>query len=324
LDAPSPLISIIVPVYNEERTVTAVIERLLAIDLPAPREIIVVNDGSRDDTAAVLDRLAGRSHLTVLHADRNRGKGHAIRMGFARARGTVFAIQDADLELDPAQLADLVAPILRGEAGVVYGSRFLTGTSPTPWLSRTANGALTAFTNLLHGASLTDMETCYKIMRSDVARSLDLAADRFDIEPEITSKLLLAGHEIVERPVSFTPRSRAAGKKIGWRDGVIAVKVLYRLRPPGALLTRTLMLIALVAVVVALTMIVGSGFGLRIGGRWLPRAHSVTAPLAAAIAAIALVAIRGREQVRAASRWWWNMIAPWPGRSRSSASRLLS
>jgi hypothetical protein len=308
LDAPPPLISIIVPVYNEERTVTAVIERLLVIDLPAPREIIVVNDGSRDNTAAVLDRLDGRPHLTVVHADRNRGKGHAIRMGFARARGTVFAIQDADLELDPAQLADLVAPILRGEAAVVYGSRFLAGRSPTPWLSRAANAALTSLTNLLHGSALTDMETCYKIMRSDVARSLDLTADRFDIEPEITSKLLLAGHPITERPVNFTPRSRAAGKKIGWRDGVVAVKVLYRLRPPGALLTRALMLLALVAIVVALTTIVGGGFGIRWGGRWWLRVHSVTATTAAALVAIGLVASRGRDQVRQASRWWRGLI----------------
>jgi glycosyltransferase involved in cell wall biosynthesis len=231
LDPQPSLISIIVPVYNEGKTVAAVIERLIGIDLPAPREIIVVNDGSRDNTAAVLDGLAGHPMLTILHAEQNRGKGHAIRLGFARARGTILAIQDADLELDPAQLADLVTPILRGEAAVVYGSRFLAGHAPMPWLGRFANRVLTGLTNVLHGSSLTDMETCYKIMRSDVARSLELTADRFDIEPEITARLLLAGYTIVERPVTFTPRSRAAGKKIGWRDGVIAVRVLLRLRP---------------------------------------------------------------------------------------------
>jgi glycosyltransferase involved in cell wall biosynthesis len=231
LDPQPPLISIIVPVYNEEKTVAAVIQRLIGIDLPAPREIIVVDDGSRDNTAAVLDGLTGHPQLTIVHAEQNRGKGHAIRLGFAKARGTIFAIQDADLELDPAQLADLVTPILRGEAAVVYGSRFLEGHAPMPWLGRFANRVLTGLTNLLHGSSLTDMETCYKIMRSDVARSLELTADRFDIEPEITARLLLAGHTITERPVAFTPRSRAAGKKIGWRDGVIAVRVLLRLRP---------------------------------------------------------------------------------------------
>jgi glycosyltransferase involved in cell wall biosynthesis len=226
----TPLISIIVPVYNEAATVAAVIERLLAIDLPAPREIIVVNDGSGDDTRGVLDRMAATPLLTVVHSDRNRGKGHAIRQGLSRARGTVVAIQDADLELDPAQLAMLVEPILRGEAAVVYGSRFLKGRVQAPRLTILANRVLTGITNLIYGSSLTDMETCYKIMRTDVARGLDLTADRFDIEPEITARLLVGGHTILERAVVFTPRSRAAGKKIGWRDGVAAIRVLVRHR----------------------------------------------------------------------------------------------
>ena len=225
------LISIIVPVYNEGDTIAAVIDRLLTIGLPAAREIIVVNDGSRDATRRVLDGLAGSSPvLTVLHADENRGKGHAVRLGLAKSRGTVTAIQDADLELDPAQLASLVAPILGGEADVVYGSRFLSGGSGVPLLTRVANRALTLVTNVLYGSSLTDMETCYKVMRGDVARSLTLTADRFDIEPEITVKLLGAGYRIVERPVTFSPRSRAAGKKIRWRDGVHAIAMLLKHR----------------------------------------------------------------------------------------------
>ena len=128
--------------------------------------------------------------------------GRATRSGSAssRARGTVVAIQDADLELDPAQLALLVDPIVRGSSSVVYGSRFLGGRPNAPWLSIAANRALTSLTNAVYGSSLTDMETCYKIMRSDVARSLELTADRFDIEPEITARLLRAGHRIVERP----------------------------------------------------------------------------------------------------------------------------
>jgi len=220
------LVSIIVPVYNEESTVAAVIARLLAIDLPARREIIVVNDGSRDNTRAVLDGLAPNPLVRIVHADRNRGKGHAIRLGLSHARGSVMAIQDADLELDPAQLADLIAPILRRETDVVFGSRFLNGRPAAPATTIAANRLLTAITNLIYGSSLTDMETCYKIMRSDVARGLGLTADRFDIEPEITARLLLQGHRIVERPIVFTPRSRAAGKKIGWRDGVTAIRVL--------------------------------------------------------------------------------------------------
>ena len=233
------LISIIVPVYNEGATIGQVIRRLLEIDLPAPREIIVVNDGSSDSTRSVLDGLDGtHASLVIIHADRNQGKGAAVRTGLARSRGTVTAIQDADLELDPGQIADLVAPILRGQADVVYGSRFLQGSSGVPAISRAANGILTGLTNLLFGSSLTDMETCYKIMRGDVARSLPLTANRFDIEPEITASLLQRRHRIMERPVSFTPRSRAAGKKIGWRDGVHAVGVLLRHRlqrlPPAA------------------------------------------------------------------------------------------
>jgi glycosyltransferase involved in cell wall biosynthesis len=225
------LLSIIVPVYNEESTVRAVIERLLAIDLPLAREILVINDGSTDGTRGVLDALprAGEA-LRIVHAPVNGGKGRAIRTGFEQARGTIVAIQDADLELDPAQLALLVQPILAGESDVVYGSRFLHGSQGAPWLSVAANRFLTAMTNVLFGSRLTDMETCYKVMRSEIARDLGLAANRFDIEPEITGKLLRAGHRIVERPVRFEPRSRAQGKKIGWRDGVKAIAVLTKLR----------------------------------------------------------------------------------------------
>ena len=224
------LISILVPVFNESATIAAVVERLLTIDLPAPREIIIVNDGSRDGTRSVLEALPPRAGLTVVHSDQNRGKGHAVRLGLSRASGSIIAIQDADLELDPAQLAVLVVPLLSGEADVVYGSRFLTSVSATPSMTYAANRFLTVMTNLLYGSSITDMETCYKIMRTDVARSLALSANRFDIEPEITAKLLRAGHRIVERPVRFSPRSRAAGKKIGWRDGLKAIVVLLHLR----------------------------------------------------------------------------------------------
>jgi len=249
------LLSIIVPVYNEVRTVRAVIDRLLAIDLPVPREILVVDDGSTDGTRDVLAALGNRdsgigirdsgvpgsahripnpespipspdSRLIVIHAERNAGKGAAIRLGLGSARGTIVAIQDADLELDPQQIAALVSPIVRGDADVVYGSRFLAGRPPAPWITIAANRVLTGATNLLFGGSLTDMETCYKIMRADVARSLKLDANRFDIEPQITARLLRAGHRIHELPVTFDPRSRAQGKKIGWRDGVRAVQVL--------------------------------------------------------------------------------------------------
>jgi len=224
------LISIIVPVFNEARTVAAVIQRLLTIELPAAREIIIVNDGSSDGTRVVLDALRPDPVVTIVHSDRNRGKGHAVRLGIARTRGTVVAIQDADLELDPAQLGALVAPVLHGDAAIIYGSRFLDGNAGAPFMTIAGNRLLTAVTNVLYGSSLTDMETCYKVMRGDIARALVLSANRFDIEPEITARLLLGGHRIVERPVRFEPRSKSAGKKMRWRDGWMALRVLLSRR----------------------------------------------------------------------------------------------
>ena len=228
----SPLISIIVPVFNEAGTVASVIDRLLKIDLPSPREIIVVNDGSTDGTRAALENMTPNPAVSVIHGDRNRGKGHAVRSGLARSRGSVVAIQDADLELDPAQLTELVAPVLGGDADVIYGSRFLSPTN-APFMTIAGNKLLTSLTNVLFGSSLTDMETCYKVMRGDIARSLQLSADRFDIEPEITARLLLGGHRIVERPVRFRARSRSAGKKMRWRDGWMALRILFTQRLRG-------------------------------------------------------------------------------------------
>lgn len=227
-------LTIIVPVYNEVSTVRAVVERLLAIDFPVPREILVVDDGSTDGTRAVLaDVIREGMNVTVLLADRNGGKGSAIRRGLEHANGTIVAIQDADLELDPQQLRALLAPILDRQAEVVYGSRFLDRPSGVPWLTVAANRALTSVTNILYGSALTDMETCYKVMRTDIARSLRLTANRFDIEPEITARLLRRGHRIRELPIRFEARSRAEGKKIRWRDGVRALVVLAaeRFRP---------------------------------------------------------------------------------------------
>jgi glycosyltransferase involved in cell wall biosynthesis len=225
------LLSIIVPVFNEATTLRSVIDRLLAIDLPVPREIIIVDDGSTDGTPEVLDR-AERAHLPilVLRAAQNGGKGTAIRRGLDRAQGSIVAIQDADLELDPQQLTSLVEPILRGRSNVVFGSRFLTGRGGAPFVTFAANTVLTGVTNLLFGARLTDMETCYKVMRTTIAKSLQLRAERFEIEPEITARLLRAGHRIHEVPVRFDPRSRAQGKKIGWRDAITALQVLVRER----------------------------------------------------------------------------------------------
>ena len=221
------LLSIIVPVFNEVRTVRAVIERLSSIALPINREILIVDDGSTDGTRGVLsDVKRSGAPVTVIEAARNAGKGSAIRLGLSQVGGTIVAIQDADLELDPQQLASLIQPIVAREADVVYGSRFLNGAPGAPWMTVAANRVLTGVTNVLYGSSLTDMETCYKVMRTEIARSLDLTANRFDIEPEITARLLRRGYRIRELPVRFDPRSRAQGKKIGWRDGVRALEVL--------------------------------------------------------------------------------------------------
>lgn len=226
-----PLLSIIVPVYNEGATIAAVLDRLLSIELPLPREIIAVNDGSRDGTRAALDAAAATSPLiTVIHQEQNGGKGKALRTALARTKGSLVAIQDADLELDPAQLAELVVPLLRDEADAVYGSRFMRGASHVPVMTRIGNAGLTFVTNVLYGSKLTDMETCYKVMRGELARELPLTADRFDIEPEITVMLLKRGARVVELPVVFSPRSKAAGKKIRWRDGLHAVGLLVRHR----------------------------------------------------------------------------------------------
>ncbi len=233
-------LSIIVPVFNEARTVRAVLDRLLTIDLPVPREILVVDDGSTDGTGDVLDKASAEGlGVIVIRMPQNGGKGSAIRAGLARATGTIVAIQDADLELDPAQLATLVQPIVSGQVSVVYGSRFLDGTARAPRMTLAGNRMLTAATNVLYGSAITDMETCYKIMRAEIAHSLKLTASRFDIEPQITARLLRGGHRIHELPVRFAPRSRAEGKKIKWRDGVRALQVLLIERLRGTHGTKT-------------------------------------------------------------------------------------
>ena len=207
------------------------IDRLLEIPLPVPRQIVVINDGSTDGTREVLDGLPPVAGvLSIVHAAANGGKGSAIRTGLAHARGTILAIQDADLELDPLQLADLVQPIVNGDADVVYGSRFLEGRPPGPWLSVAANRTLTGVTNVLFGGRLTDMETCYKVMRTPIARSLNLESNRFDIEPEITAKILKRRIRIYEVPISYMGREFDEGKKITWRDGFAALWTLVKFR----------------------------------------------------------------------------------------------
>jgi glycosyltransferase involved in cell wall biosynthesis len=216
-------LSVLVPVFNEAASVERLVRRLAAVDLDL--EIIVVDDASTDDSRARLAAMDDVPDLRVLHHAANRGKGAAVRTALAAATGEAVVIQDADLEYSPEDFPALLAPIERGEAAVVYGVRDL---SSQPWSRRLGNRVLTWATNLLFGARLHDMETCYKMMRTEAARALDLRASRFDIEPEITAKLLARDYRIHEVPIRYTPRQDR--KLSPWRDGPHALWTLLMLR----------------------------------------------------------------------------------------------
>jgi glycosyltransferase involved in cell wall biosynthesis len=222
------LLSVIVPVYNEASTITEVIERVVAAELPIEKEIIVVDDGSTDNTVDVL--RAGTSHVIHTHVSpTNSGKGSAVRIGLGLAKGDVIIIQDADLELDPNEYGRLLAPILAHRAKVVYGSRFLEGNS-IPFPRRVANKVLTAITNFLFNTKLTDMETAYKVLTREVVASMHLTSTGFEIEPELTAKISIGGFQITEVPVSYRPRTVNEGKKIRWHDGLKAILTLIKCR----------------------------------------------------------------------------------------------
>ena len=227
-----PELSVLIPVYNEART----LERLLDAveERPEVAELVIVDDGSTDGTAEILERREFRVRAQVIRHERNRGKGAALRTAIAAATGDVALVQDADLEYDPAEFPLLLAPIERGRAEVVYGSRSFAAHSAYSFWFVIGNKLVTLWTNVLFNSYLSDMETCYKLMPLSVWRSLDLRSDRFDIEPEITAKLLKSGHRIYEVPISYAARGRVEGKKLTWRDGVAALWTLSRIRvAPG-------------------------------------------------------------------------------------------
>lgn len=224
-------LSVIIPVYNEQSTIHDVLTRVRAVAIEGvEKEIIVVDDGSTDGTALLVAEEAALGDVHAVYHPANRGKGAAIHTGLAHAHGDYVIIQDADLELDPAEYPRLLAPILAGQYQVVYGSRFQAGWHGTPRHLALGNWVLTKVTNLLYGASLTDMETGYKVLPVSLMQELGLQAQRFDIEPEITAKLLRHGYHIHEVPISYQHRDYWQGKKIGWRDGVIALWVLIKHR----------------------------------------------------------------------------------------------
>ena len=226
-------LSIIIPVHNEASTIREVLEKVIAVPLEGiEKEIIVVDDGSTDDSRTILQEAqAALAHPLIIHGLAvNAGKGAAVRHGFDRATGDIFLIQDADLELDPAEYSRLLEPILTGRTRVVYGSRFLARGNRIPPKTRIANRALTVLTNLLFSSSLTDMETAYKVFCASALDGMRLTCNRYDFEPEITAKLLKANHTILEVPVSYNPRTSYEGKRIGWRDGVAAIRTLLDCR----------------------------------------------------------------------------------------------
>lgn len=226
-------LSVVIPVYNEVKTIEEVIRRVKRVEVPLEKEIIVVDDGSTDGTRDKLEeiRMADPTIKVIFH-ERNMGKGAALRTGFKHVTGEVVIIQDADLEYDPAEYPKLLKPILDGRADAVYGSRFLGGTTRriTSFWHHMANKFLTLLSNALMNLSLTDMETCYKVIRTDILRELKLKGNRFEIEPEITAKLAKRECRIYEVPIEYSGRTRAEGKKIKWKDGLAAIYYIIKFR----------------------------------------------------------------------------------------------
>jgi glycosyltransferase involved in cell wall biosynthesis len=224
-------LSVIVPVFNERNTVVEVVRRMRAVELPdgIEREIIIIDDGSGDGTRDVLRQL-GDSTVRILVHEENRGKGAAVRTGLALATGDYVLIQDADLEYDPDDWPKLIAPVIRGRASVVYGSRFTGERRNMLLLHWIGNRVLSLVTNVLFNSTLSDMETCYKLVDRKLLADLRLRSDRFAIEPEITAKILKRGIRIYEVPISYMGREFDEGKKITWRDGFAALWTLVKFR----------------------------------------------------------------------------------------------
>lgn len=218
-------LSILIPVYNERATILEILKRVQAV--PYEKEIIAVDDGSTDGTRELLAQAQG---VTVLYHDHNRGKGAAIQTALAHATGDIIIIQDADLEYDPRDYKQLVEPIMEGRAKVVYGSRFLGPRMAMFFWHMVANKVLTLMTNILYDAILSDMETGYKAFRADVIKGMRLRSRRFDFEPEVTAKVLKRGIRIFEVPISYYGREYSEGKKIGVKDGFVAIWTLLKYR----------------------------------------------------------------------------------------------
>ena len=216
-------VSVVIPVYNEVSTIREIVVRVQAVDLE--KEIIIVDDGSTDGTREQLQKITlSQENIKVFYHDRNQGKGAALRTGFAGATGDIVIIQDADLEYDPREYPVLLEPILDGRADVVYGSRFLGGPHRVLFFWHyVGNKFLTLLSNAVTNLNLTDMETCYKVFKREVLAGMNLKSNRFGFEPEFTVKIAKKDFRIYEVPISYSGRTYAEGKKIGWKDGVKAI-----------------------------------------------------------------------------------------------------
>jgi glycosyltransferase involved in cell wall biosynthesis len=224
----SPLLSVVMPVYNERETIDEIVARVLAI--PMRVELVVVDDCSTDGTRAHLAELQKQYGFTLLLQPTNQGKGAALRRGFAAVTGDIVAIQDADLEYSPEEFPRLAELIIDGRTDVVYGSRFLGSHRVFLFTHYLGNLVLTLVTNVLYNTMLSDMETCYKVMRREVLDGLDLRSNGFGIEPEITAKIFKRGYRVYEVPITYDGRGYDEGKKITWKDGIVALWVLFRNR----------------------------------------------------------------------------------------------
>jgi glycosyltransferase involved in cell wall biosynthesis len=222
-------LTVVIPCYNEKDSIHTIVNKVLAAPIEN-KEIIIVDDKSTDGTSEILDREIAPLVSRIIHHEVNRGKGGALRTGFAHATGDVVIIQDADLEYDPNEYPLVVTPVVRGECDVCYGSRFLHQAAKGYKANQLANKGLTAMSNFFTRLHLTDMETCYKCFKREVIQAVDIKENRFGFEPEITAKIARMGVRVKEVPISYYPRTNEEGKKIGFKDGLRAIYCIWKYR----------------------------------------------------------------------------------------------